>query len=354
MADELFDGVGFAIATQSAFGTVDAALKALNTTSVTLVASDGIILGDKNSGDADSGVTLPNLSSIVREVPKVVSSFTESADAFIREACEGLAITFPLQGNGADAGAPDTDAAKPFAGIDELLGTAGLVGASGTDPDYSYTPRATTEYSSIHLWVGDLDFIFKDCLVETLKIDMTAGGNALVTANFKIGAVESYNDGVTFPTFTWGSQSSLAAPTVAGVAHTTFGQQRGFENLSVTISNAIDEYGDSNVATTGTRYSQTGRVITVDGRMYTLDTQSDAAHTQLVSTSAPTNDLTLQLGTADSGGTTTQLNAIAISVNNLQPRDIKYDRTGTALVVELNGAKATSTTAGTEFQLEFN
>lgn len=351
MADETFEGVALAIGTQT-FGTVNPTIKAL---SGALVVGDGIILGDKNSGDAESGITLPNLSSIVREVPQVASSFTQAADAFIREAVEGLAITFPLQGNGADAGAPDVGAAMPDAGIDELYGTAGLVGANGAAaPDYKYTPRATTEYSTIHLWVADLDFIFMDCLVESLAIDFTPGGNGLVTATFKVGSVESYNDGVAFPTFTWGKQESMAAPTVEGVAFAAFGQTRGFENLSINIANQIEEYGDSNVATTGIRYSQTGRVITVDGRLYLNTTDSAAAHTELVNTSAPTADLSLQLGDPDVGGAETELNAALVNVNNLQPRNIKYDRTGAVAVVEIAGAKATSTTAGTEFMLEYN
>lgn len=352
MADQDFSGVALAIANQSAFGTVNATVKAL---SGALVVGDGIVLGDKSAGDGESGITLPNFSRSVREVPQVAASFTQSADEFLRELCEGLAITFPLKGNGADAGAPTAGVAIPDAGIVDIYGTAGLVGANGAAaPDYKFTPRATTEYSTIKLWVADLSFVLQDCLVDVLTINFTPGGAALVTANFKVGAVESYNDGVTFPTFTWGAQASLASPVVAGVNFTAFGQVRGFENLSITITNAIAEYGDSNVAISGVRQSQTERIITVDGRMYLNTTDSDAEHTQLVSTSAPTNDLTMQLGTADVGGAATALNAALINVNNLQPNNIKYDRTGTATVVELTGAKATGTTAGSEFMLEYN
>jgi len=350
MADELFDGVALAIGTQaSGFGTVNATVKAL---SGALVVGDGIILGDKNSGNAETGITLPNHSTIVREATQVAASFTQGADEFIRELVEGLAITFPLKGNGA-ASTPAADEAKPDAGIDELWGTAGLVGASGAaTPDYKYTPRATAEYSTVHLWVADLDFILQDCLVDVVTVDFVPGGNALVTANLKVGSVESANDGVAFPTFTWGTQQSLAAPTVENVAFTTFGQVRGFENLTITITNGIEEFGDSNVATTGIRQSQVDRVITVDGRFYLATADSAAARTQLISTSAPTDDLSLQLGTARV--TTGTINAALFNVNNLQAKDIKYDRTGTAAVVELSGAKATSTTAGTEFMLEYN
>jgi hypothetical protein len=350
--DQDFNGIVIAVQTQAAFGTVDPECKAL---SGALSVGDGIVLGDKNSGDGETGITFPNLSAIVREVAQVSASFTQQADSFIREAVEGLSITFPLQGNGATS-SQSADEAQPDAGIDAILGAAGLVGATGAvDPDYIYTPRATVEYCTVHLWVADLDFILQDCLVETLVIASTAGANALITANFKVGAMESYNDGVTFPTPTWGTQSSLAAPTVEGVNFNAFGLTRGFQDeLAVTITNGIEEFGDSNVDITGIRQSQTDRIITVDGRLYLNGTNSAAEHDALVSTSAITDDLTFQLGTADPGSGTPTLNAALITVAELQAKDIKYDRTGTATVVEISGAKATGSTAGSEFSLTYN
>ena len=208
----------------------------------------------------------------------------------------------------------------------------------------------------VHLWVADLDFIFKDCLVETLVIASTTGANALITANIKVGAVESYNNGLTFPaSIDYGTQASLAAPTVEGVNFAAFGQTRGFQDdLTVTITNGIEEFGDSNVDLTGIRQSQTDRVITVDGRLYLNDTDTFAEHDALVSTAAITDDLSFQLGTADPGSGTPTLNAALITVAELQAKDIKYDRTGTATVVEISGAKATGSTAGSEFSLEYN
>jgi hypothetical protein len=72
-----------------------------------------------------------------------------------------------------------------------------------------------------------------------------------------------------------------------------------------------------------------------------------------VSSTAPTNNLSFQVGTAvTSTGDT--YNGFFIEVKNLQPKDIKYDRVGTTLVVDLNGAKATGTAAGNEFMLTQN
>jgi len=354
MADELFDGVALAIATQSGgFGSIDTNCRDL---SGALVEGDGIILGDKESGDGETGITLPNMSTIVREVSQVASSFTQQADSFIREVVEGLEITFPLKGNGATSTVtPVAGEAIPATGIDELLGTAGLAGENGTaEPDYKYKPRATTEYSTVHLWVADLDFIFQDCLVDTLKLSFTPGGIALVTASIKVGSVQSYNDSITFPTFTWGTQSTLAAPTVENVGFSSLGGSRGFESLEITVANSIEEFGDSNVATTGMRQSQKDRVITVDGRIYLTSSASAIEHTQLVSTTAQTLDMFLQLGTAESGAGGEVMNAALIGINNIQPKSIKYDRTGAAAVVEMTGSKATSGAAGDEFYIQYN
>lgn len=351
--DQAFNGVGFAIGKQSAFGAVNTTIRDLG--AGPHAVSTGIVLGDKDSGDAESGITLPNMSAIYREVSQVASSFTQSADFFLREAIEGLAITFPLKGNGRDAGAPTVGLAAPDVGIIDIYGCAGLVGANGAAaPDYKFTPRATTEYATIHLWVADMDFVFRDCVCDVMKIAFPPGGAPLVTANFKVGAVNNFGEPITFPTFTWAQQASFAPKVVAGVAFSAFGQTRGFENLEITITNTIAEYGDSNVATTGLRQAQTERIITVDGRIYAETADSDAEHTALVNPVAPTADLSFQIGVADVGGAETELEGVLINVNNLQATEIKYDRTGSALAVELSGAKATALTAGDEFMIEYN
>ena len=340
-----------AVGTQtSGFGIINDTIRDLGTT---LGVADGIILGDKGSGVGESGITFPNLSTIVREVAQVTSSFTQSADAYLREAAEGLAITFPLQGNGASS-TPATDEAQPDAGIEAILGAAGLAGASGdVTPDYKFTPSASIEYATVKVWVGDLSFVFQDCLVDTLAIAFTPGAAALITANIKVGSIPAVPaDGIGALTLTYGTQASLASPVVEGMAFAAFGETRGFEDLTVTITNGIEEFGDSNVATTGIRQSQKDRIITVDGRIYSETDDSLAEHDQLVDTSAPTDGLTMQLGTART--TTGTINAALINVNNLQAKDIKYDRTGTALVVDISGAKATGLTAGSEFMLEYN
>jgi hypothetical protein len=350
MADEVFDGIALAIDEQSAFGTVNATIRDLGNGDST----NGYVLGDRNSGDAESGITFPTISPIVREIVAVGGSFTESADAFIRALVEGLTITFAMQGNGAASGAPDAGAAKPFLGLDAIWENLGLTGANGTSPVYEYTPRVTQTliYSTIKLFVGDLSFALQDCIPESASIEFTPGGNGLCTVNFKVGELDTFADGVTFPVVDYTTQKSLAAPTIEGVAFGSFGQTRGFENLTITVTNNVEEYGDSNVDTTGLRYAQTRRVITVDGRLYINATDSAAEYDATVATTAPTADLSFQVGTA--AGAAATINAYKLEVNNLQSKGIKYDRTGQAMMVELSGAKATGLTAGSEFMLTFN
>jgi hypothetical protein len=349
MADETFN-IGLAVGVQSAFGTPNATVAGL---SGSLDSTDGIVLGDKDSGDAESGIAIPEIAQVVREVAQVAGSFTQQADAFLRAAVNGFAVSFPMQGNGVTS-TPTTGQALPLAGIDALLQSAGLVSANGTDPVVAYTPRSTAIYLTAKLWIADLSLVFTDALVETLEVVFEPGGSALATANLRVGKHDpatDFADGVTFPTFDYTTQGTLANPVVAGVNH-TWGEVRGFEELTVSIGNELETFGDSNVPSTGQRESQSSRVITVDGTLYLTTADSDFEYQQLTSTTAPTTDLSFQVGTVATP--TDTLNAFLVECNNLQPKAVKYDRRGTATVATLTGAKCAATAAGGEFTLTYN
>ena len=354
MADQTW-AIAMAIDVQSAFGTINGTISAL---SGTLDQTDGMILGDKASGEADSGITVPNIVAVVRENPVVAASFTEQWDAYLRTAVEGLSIAFPLQGNGADAGAPTADAASPLVGPNAILQAAGLIETTGGgSPDVDFKPNASTVYATIKLWLGSgttgLSFVYQDCLVDTLSLSFPPGSSGIATAGFKVGSLATQADGVTFPTVTYGTMASLASPVVEGVAH-AWGATRGFENLTINIANTLEEFGDSNVTTTGLRQSQTRRLITVDGAIYMTAAAAPYEYDNLVGTSAPTDDLSFQVGDPDVGGAETALNAYKVTVANLSAQNLKYEKRGTATVAVLSGAKATDTAAGGEFTLTFN
>jgi hypothetical protein len=354
MADESFDGIALAIDEQAAFGTINGTIVALGNGGST----NGYVLGDRASGDADSGIVFPTISPIVREIAAVGGSFTESADAFVRSLTEGLAITFAIQGNGATA-TPAAGEAKPFLGLDAIWESLGLTGANGTSPVYEYTPRSSQSvtYATAKLFVGDLSFALQDCVVESASLVYTPGNHGLCTANIKVGSIDTFTDTVAFPTVDYTTQASLATPTIEGV-NFTWGTghpgspDSGFESLTINITNTIEGFGDSNVADTGIRYAQRRRLITVDGTLYVIAADSSFQYDELISATAPTADLSFQVG--DVAGGTDTINAYKVEVNNLQGKGIKYARIGQSLAVELSGAKATSTTAGTEFKLTFN
>lgn len=358
MADQPF-AIALAIGVQSAFGTINATIRDL---AGTLDSTDGFVLGDKNSGDAESGITIPDFERIVREVAAVPSSFTESADAFLRTQVNGLAISLPTQGNGQDAGAPDADAtalSTLLPGRDAIYKCAGHAESTGAaSPDTDYDPSATTVYATIKLWIGGsttgMSYVFKDCICESLAWVITPEGNCIETASFKVGALAVAADGVTFPTIDYTTQATLAAPITAGATFSVFGQARGFNTATITLQNTIEEFGDSSVPITGLRQAQTRRQYLVDGTFYVVLADPDAAFVEHINTSPPTNDLTLQIGDPDVAGAQTELNAFLFAVNNLEAKGIKYNRIGEALTVELSGCKATGLTAGSEFKLTFN
>jgi hypothetical protein len=357
MADETFDGVALAIGVQAAFGTENTTVSELTNSSTTDL-STGFVLGDAESGDAESGITLPSIVGLFRSVAKVAASFSESADAYQKADVNGLAISWAMQGNGSSgsvaAGFAAIDGIIP--GLDAVLQCAGLEAANSTSPSVQYTPRGTTIYSTIKLFQADQSFVFTDCLVESLELAFTPGEVVIATANFTVGAFDAANDvgaDLTFPTLDYEEMASLTGPIVEGVAFATFGQTRGFENLSINISNTVEKFGDSNVATSGERQAQTKRVVSVTGTLYCAAADSDAALSQLISSTAPSADLSFQVGDLVTS-TVDTYNAFKIEVRNLQPKDIKFNRIGDVLAVELNDSKATTTTAGEEFYLIFN
>ena len=353
--DEAFDGVAVAVGVQSAFGVVDGDAAAVAALTTPLTLASGCVLGDAESGDAESGITIPNLVGVYRDVAKVAGSYTESADAFQKADVSGFSISWQHQGNGATStpSVGEADLSVIIPGIEAIFESAGLVGSEGgAGGEQDYNPRSGANiYTTWKLWHGDLAFVFNDCLVESLEFAFTPGGFCIVTANILVGTFDTSTavDGFTFPTIDYEEMASMTGPKVEGVAFDWY-ETHGFENLVVRLASEIAKFGDSNVATTGERQSMTKRVISVSGTLYVETADSDDHFQNLVSGSAPTIDMSFQVGTPSDD----PYNAFKIEVNNLQAKDIKYNRVGTALVVELNDSKATSTTAGTEFQLTQN
>lgn len=342
MADQNFTGVALAVGVQSALGTVNSTIAAL---SGSLTSTNGIVLGDRESGDANSGVTLPTIERVERALADL--GFTRQAGSFQRSGVSNLAITIPLKGNGVTA-TPSAGQAKPLAGIDALLLASGFSGANGTSPVYTYTPSATTTFATVKLWVADLSYVFMDCLV-TFSLNPQPGDIALATFTISVGSLNAFADSVSFPTLDYGTQSSLSAPVVQGVNH-TWSTTRGFNDLTITNSNSIAEIEDSNQAT-GIRLVQESRSFDVSGTLFVDGADSDFEHQNVVATAAPTADLSFQLGTV--AGASDTINAVLVSANNVQLTSAKDVQLGTVLGKEIAGY-TTGATANSEFTLTFN
>jgi hypothetical protein len=367
MTDVTFGGVAVAVGAQTGFGSPNTSVRDVvqgtgSGTAGALNLEDGIVLGDAESGDAESGIVIPSIVGIHRAVSPVAASFTESADAFQRAEVNGFAISWVHQGNG-DTPAPavgDADLSVIIPGLEAILESAGLVGVVGSaGVEQDYTPRhsgsaapGSTVYSTWKIWHGTLAFVFTDCLVESLEFAFTPGGNCIVTANILVGTFNHVTTvgGFTFPTLEYDVMASLAGPIVEGVGFDLYGQVRGFENLTITIANEIDKFGDSNVDVTGQRQSQLKRIISLSGTFYVESDSDDVTFLNLRSATAPTVGCFFQVGTPGA----TPINAFKVEAHNLQAKDIKYNRIGSVLAVEINDAKATATVPGGEFQLTMN
>lgn len=342
MADQNFNGVALAVGVQSGLGTVNATIAAL---SGSLTSTNGIVLGDRESGDANSGIVLPTIERVERALADL--GFTRQPGVFQRASVNDLAITIPMKGNGVTS-TPSAGQAKPLAGVDALLLACGLSGANGTSPVYEYTPSATTVYVTAKLWVADLSYVFMDC-IGTLTLVPTPGDIMLATIALQVGSLNAFADGVTFPTLDYGTQASLSAPIVQGVAH-SWSTTRGFNELSITNENEIEEIEDSNQAS-GIRLVQNSRQFNVEGVVFTDSADSDFEHQNVVATAAPTADMSFQLGTIAAPAAT--LNAVKVELNNVQLETVKDVKLGTAHAKQIAGY-CTAAIANGEFKLTFN
>lgn len=344
MAEQTF-AAGFAVGVQVDAGTLNATIAAL---SGSIDSSDGIVLGAADSGIGESGITLPNFVRNATEQADVPGSFTRTANSFLSVGVDAFDITFLMRGNGATS-TPSAGEAKPLAGIDALMQMAGLAGANGAAPLYVYTPAAGTIYGTIIIWVGDMSFVLKACVVETMKFAFLGGDSTKVTCTLQVGSVETQSDGVALPTFDYTTQSSLSAPVLQGAGF-AWGQTRGFRNMDLSISNTLEEFEDSNEST-GIRIAQSDRSFDMESVIYVDDGDTDFEYTELEKATAPVADATFQLGVI--AGSSDTINAALVEFNNVIVDSYQADRAGDLLMANVS-AHASGASAAGEFTLTFN
>ena len=354
--------VGLAVGTQTGLGVPNATIAAL---SGAIDTDDGILLGDRDSGDADSGLSLPSLVRQEATPADVPGSLTPQPSSFQRLSIDGFSISWLLKGSGLLRGAdpPDDGEAIPIPAVRALFDMAGLIGANGTAPAYRYTPRVAASvggyqlYGTIKLWIGNLSWVFQDCIIEKLALVMTPGGNLVATADVAVGSHDpatQFSSGVTFPTFDYTATTTggqlHSAPLVAAVGH-SWSTTRGFEDMTVTVENSASEEQDSN-AETGLVQAVTERRITCVGRIYADADAASKFEMENVAGETPTADITMQIGDATTVETD-PFNALAMILSDVQVAQVKPDKTGNFMVMDLSGY-CTASSAGGEFSLDFN
>ena len=355
--------IGVVVGVQSARGTINDTIRDLNMgdgagTAGALAVADGIVLGDPTVGIGESGIDLKFTRSLKEKA--TLSNFTLQASDFLATAIEGLTIGFPLKGNGGTASSPPVDGDMVLhAGIDALLQGLSLTPAAwGSGVGRIYTPAAM-KYLTIKLFLGSrtsdsvgLAYVFQDC-VASGSIEFTPAGIGVVTCNLAVGSVPDFAGGwpdfeETFPTFEYGTQSTLSAPVVQGVAH-AWGATRGFETFTLNIDNAVEEANDSN-SSNGKIQRVTGRTVSATATLYSDDTDLDFETQELIATTAPTDLMSFTVGDAATNGST--VNAYSVRLTTPELRGLKPARLGDELgweveVVGVNG------TANNDFSLIF-
>ena len=352
MADDVtFDGVCFAIGAQAALGDPNTDIYGV---AGTIDESHGCVLGIRDAGDAESGVTLPTLARVGSE--KAPAGYTQQPTTRFRTDVTGLSIAIEMKGNGDTTSTPaGLGEAKPLAGTDgdecvhALWLSAGFSGANGAAPTYVYTPASDPTYATIKLFVGDQAWIFEDCL-SNVTIDLTPGGIGIATFSFEVGSLYSQSDGLAFPDVTYGSQTDQSAPVVQGASTHVWNQNRGFNTYSLSVNNNLERIPDSNQAT-GERVILASRGITLSSTMWIDSDDSDFEYEELIRETITATTGTVQVGTAAGDGAL--VNAYKIEMETPEVTSIKYNRLGSALVVETE-QKAVGASSGSEFTLTFN
>ncbi len=237
-------GAAVAFAPQTAEGTYNAALDAIG---ATLLDSDGLLLGDPESGVSESGLTL-TLGRGKRDKAFIGTSFSRTISDFLKADVRTFTFSFPFCGNRADASGPPVDGdAIPLTGIDAILEGVGLVGTAwGSGVGHSYVFGSPPPFSAL-VYVNGSRFEFLDCRAQ-LSVLFEPTGIPIATATVEVGSIKDQIVSALPITVTYGEQATVSAPIIEAAAF-TWQDARGFNTCTLDITPAIDTLGDSNAAT---------------------------------------------------------------------------------------------------------
>lgn len=327
-----------------------------------LVIASGLVLGDADSGEGGSGISYREARRH-KEKAVVTGSFTKQASEFEAVTIEALSFAWPFSGSRNTVTAPIDGSDFLFdadVGIDAILQAAGLVGADwGGGDGRIYTP-ANAAPMTVKLWTGNdgtnaVARVLMDCFVN-LEIAYTPGEVPIATATI-VGIEPPAAQAGGFPkleavsTFDYEEQGAVGGAIVEAVGHNwgISATVRGFEELTLSIDNELEELDDSE-ATGGKRQRQTGRAITLTGTIIADLDESDFELGELRRTSVPVDQLDFQVG--DDGTDTNPALAHQVVVPTPELRDASPRQYGPSLAHELELA-AVSGSADAEISIIF-
>jgi hypothetical protein len=314
-------GVACAFAPQVAEGDYN---DTLDTSTTPLTAAQGLLLGKSGTGIGDSGLNF-GLARVSEDKSVLPGTLTRPLSDFLKQTAPTFSFTFPFTGNRVTiAGAPADADFIPLTGIDAILEGVGLVGAASvSDPavGHKYTFGSPYPFSSLIYCNGERAEL-EDCRCSSLAIVYTPGGFAIATATIVPRTVKDVSAADLPATLTWGEQASVSAPKVETTVH-TWGVERGFSVLTLTITPAIAEVPDSN-QTDGIVIEIDSRVVTIGATMFTDAVGSGEIYDsdQIEAAAEGTLDqLSFQVGTTGADTLPAEAHQIQVPLLELQTSD---------------------------------
>lgn len=298
--------------TQTAEGTMDTGLDAITTP---FADTDGLVLGT-STGLRDSGLTFAWGRS-KREKAPISGTFSRSLADFLRAEVRTFDFSAPFCGNRATAsGTPADSEFDPIVGLQALLTGLGMQGSNwgsgvGRVWGFSSAAAASIPISSL-LYASGMRIEMKDCRVAKAVFQFTAGDIPVLTSSLSVGSLNSTPTEAAIPaTITYGVQASQSAPRIVGIGN-DWGPTRGFESLTITVDNKIDEVPDSN-ATDGFFYDPADREVKIEATIFKDDSDENMEYTQMILESAGSLEaLTFTVGTAATAGSV--IKAFSVSI----------------------------------------
>jgi len=275
-----------------------------------------------------------------------------------------LSFSMDVVGGGQTLTTPASGEYDLTEAMERILAGAGFDGGTSSSSNTTYGVEASSiEYQTLKLWRGDSTtsnrdeaWVFVGCVFD-VTWNFTAGEKATMDVTVHAdsvihkaaGATDSTN--VNFPTsINYGTQDSTTLPVMRDSQAIIGADTRGIVSGSISLTNEIQEVGDSNSAT-GVLKEHTGRMIEWSGDFYTDDTSAADVgidYDTLVGNVSENIEVKFFLGAA-STSTGEVANALKFTIPNARfTATTKAD--GGLNVIRSVGAYAVTNTAGNESQ----